>query len=92
MEDEISFSISYELMTKTTENVIKRHLKCAIQSENDNSDMELNRARTAMELWYNLALAGSIPFDVLDRDRLYLVELIYYSHVEIMSVTSRTRP
>lgn len=90
MSDKCTFNLSYDLMTQTTEKMIKRHLEHCIQSDENDLDKELIRARAAMELWYKLALVGSAPFEILDRDRLHLVEMVYSADTDRKIITPHT--
>lgn len=83
MDSQLSFFLSYGLMTQTAEKLINRFLERAFKSEGEVAYLELVRARAVMELWYNLALVGSTPFEILDRDRLHLAEMIFYSPADL---------
>ena len=42
----------------------------------NDADAEIARARSAIELWYHLAMAGRAPEDVADRDHLRLTGML----------------
>lgn len=76
MDEKIYFRLSYETMIGDTEDFINRCLERAGHADCNDADAEIARARGAVELWYCLALAGSAPDDVIDRDQLRLTAMI----------------
>ena len=76
MDEKVYFRLSYETMTADTEDFINGCLERAGRADCNDPDAEIARARSAIELWYHLALAGRAPEDVTDRDQLRLTEMI----------------
>ncbi|MGW8107433.1 hypothetical protein ACWGW2_27350 [Klebsiella pneumoniae] len=51
-------------------------LERANRADCNDADAEIARARSAIELWYHLAMAGRAPEDVADRDHLRLTGML----------------
>ncbi|MDR7345353.1 hypothetical protein J2X14_003800 [Pantoea alhagi] len=81
MDEKIYFRLSYETMTGDTEDLVNGCLERANRTGSD-VNAEIARARSAIELWYCLALAGRAPDDVTDRDHLRLTEMILHAPTE----------
>lgn len=58
MDEKVYFRLSYETMTGDTEDFINACLERANRADCNDTDAEIARARSAIELWYCLALAG----------------------------------
>ncbi|HHX8015417.1 hypothetical protein UYU70_21200 [Escherichia coli] len=76
MDEKVYFRLSYETMTDDTEDFINACLERANRADCNDTDAEIARARSAIELWYCLALAGRAPDDVADRDHLRFTEML----------------
>ena len=75
-EKEVNFSLSYELLTRTAEQEIR---KCDRRQDCSDYALELSRASDILRFWFILALGGypGIPdMDRIDADRLRLEGLI----------------
>ncbi|CAI2481409.1 Uncharacterised protein [Serratia proteamaculans] len=75
MDEKIYFNLSYETMTGDTEDFVNGCLERANRADCNDPDAEIARARSAIELWHCLALAGRAPDDIMDRDHLRLTEM-----------------
>ncbi|MGJ5910093.1 hypothetical protein [Enterobacter sp. J706] len=76
MDQELNFSLSYELLTRTAEQEIR---KCDSRQDCSDYALELSRASDILRFWFILALGGypGIPdMDRIDADRLRLEGLI----------------
>ena len=82
MDEKIYFRLSYETMTGDTEDFINGCLERANRADCSDVNAEIARARSAIELWYCLALAGRAPDEVIDRDHLRLTEMILHAPTE----------
>lgn len=76
MDEKVYFRLSYEMMTGDTEYFVNASLEQANHADCNDADAQIARARSAIELWYSLALAGHAPDDVADRDHLRLTGMI----------------
>ncbi len=77
MDDEMMFSLSYELLTQKTEEEIR---KCDLRQDGPYYVQELNRASDILLFWFILAMSGypDVPdMDRIDADRLRLEGLIH---------------
>ena len=71
MDEKVYFRLSYETMTGDTEDFINACLERANRADCNDTDAEIARARSAIELWYCLALAGRAH-----RDHLRFSEML----------------
>ncbi|EMF7494958.1 hypothetical protein V4F93_004363 [Salmonella enterica] len=76
MDEKVFFRLSYETMLGGTEDFVNACLERANRSDCNDADAEIARARSAIELWYHLAMAGHAPKDVADRDNLRFTEML----------------
>ena len=76
MDEKVFFHLSYETMTADTEDFINGCLERAGRADCNDPDAEIAWARSAIELWYHLAMAGRAPEDVADRDHLRLTGML----------------
>ncbi|QHW72039.1 hypothetical protein [Raoultella ornithinolytica] len=76
MDEKVYFRLSYETMTADTEDFINGCLERAGRADCNDPDAEIAWARSAIELWYHLAMAGRAPEDVADRDHLRLTGML----------------
>ena len=76
MDEKVYFRLSYETMTGDTEDFINACIERANRADCNDNDAEIARARSTIELWYCLALAGRAPDDVADRDHLRFTEML----------------
>ncbi|HGO5610845.1 TPA: hypothetical protein ACK296_004861 [Klebsiella pneumoniae] len=76
MDEKVFFHLSYETMLGDTEDFINACLGRANRADCNDADAEIARARSAIELWYHLAMAGRAPEDVADRDHLRLTGML----------------
>ena len=61
MDEKVFFHLSYETMLGDTEDFINACLERANRADCNDADAEIARARSAIELWYHLAMAGRAP-------------------------------
>ena len=54
----------------------KVYFRLSYETMTGDTDAEIARARSTIELWYCLALAGRAPDDVADRDHLRFTEML----------------
>ncbi|HHT5672942.1 TPA: hypothetical protein ACTZF8_002865 [Raoultella ornithinolytica] len=76
MDEEMMFSLSYELLTQKTEEEIR---KCDLRQDGPYYIQELNRASDILRFWFILAMSGypGVPdMERIDADRLRLEGLI----------------
>ncbi|MFX2610918.1 hypothetical protein [Enterobacter mori] len=76
MEQELAFSLSYELLTRTAEQEIR---KCALHLDRPHHAPELNSASDILRFWFILALSGypGVPdMERIDADRQRLEGLL----------------
>ena len=76
MDEEMMFSLSYELLTQKTEEEIR---KCDLRQDGTYYVQELNRASDILRFWFILAMSGypGVPdMERIDADRLRLEGLI----------------
>ncbi|WP_048795498.1 MULTISPECIES: hypothetical protein [Serratia] len=76
MEEKVYFRLSYENMTGTTEDYITGCIERAARTDCVDPNAELARARTALDHWYCLALAGRAPDEITDHDRERMTMMI----------------
>lgn len=75
LPQKVFFHLSYETMLGDTEHFISACLERANRADCNDADAEIARARSAIELWYHLTMAGRAPEDVADRDHLRLTKM-----------------
>ncbi len=77
MDQEMTFSLSYELLTQKAEEEIR---KCDLRQDGPYYIQELNRASDILRFWFILAMSGypGVPdMERIDADRLRLEGLIH---------------
>lgn len=77
MDEEMTFSLSYELLTQKAEEEIR---KCDLRLDGPYYVQELNRASDILRFWFILAMSGypGVPdMERIDADRLRLEGLIH---------------
>ncbi|EGB2672715.1 hypothetical protein ACM9ZQ_19040 [Escherichia coli] len=55
MDNEVTFSLSYEQLTREAEDAIK---KCNLNQDGMSYPLELGKASAILNFWYGLALCG----------------------------------
>ncbi|MCS3490830.1 hypothetical protein NFL61_23080 (plasmid) [Enterobacter ludwigii] len=77
MDQELNFSLSYELLMQKTEDEIR---KCDLRQDGCHYVQELNRASDLLRFWFILAMSGypGVPdMERIDADRQRLEGLIH---------------
>lgn len=77
MEQEVTFSLSYELLTQKAEEEIR---KCDLRQDGPYYVQELSRASDILRFWFILAMGGypGVPdMERIDADRQRLEGLIH---------------
>ncbi|MGQ3970561.1 hypothetical protein ACTJNA_01400 [Klebsiella pneumoniae] len=76
MDEKVFFHLSYETMLGDTEDFINACLERANRADCNDADAEIARARSAIELWYHLAMAGCAPETSPTGDHLRLTGML----------------
>lgn len=79
MNKALTFSLSYELMTITTEQYISKCIAKATNLNGAEADIEMDWARAVLDHWYLLAQVGSASEAQVEADRLRMIRLIWGS-------------
>ncbi len=77
MNEETTFSLSYEQMTELTGRYISMYMVKAAKASGPDADTEMDWARATLDHWYLLAQAGRAPETQVDADRLRLLGIIW---------------
>lgn len=79
MNDAVTFSLSYEQMTTTTEQYISKCIAKAAKLRGPEADIEMDWARAVFDHWHLLAQVGSATEAQVEADRLRMIRLIWGS-------------
>ncbi|HCB2860452.1 hypothetical protein [Klebsiella aerogenes] len=79
MNDAVTFSLSYEQMTTTTEQYISKCIAKAAKLSGPEADIEMDWARAVFDHWHLLAQVGSATEAQVEADRLRMIRLIWGS-------------
>lgn len=82
MDNEVTFSLSYEQLTTITEQYITECIQRAMNVSAREADIEMDWARASLDHWYLLAQACNAPETRVDADRLRMTELIWRTSSE----------
>lgn len=77
MDEEMTFSLSYEQQTTITEHYICEYIQRTMDMPAREAEIEIDWARAILEHWYLLAQACNTPETRIDVDRLRMTGLIW---------------
>ncbi|HFQ3272319.1 TPA: hypothetical protein ACG7PQ_005120 [Klebsiella pneumoniae] len=77
MDNEVTFSLSYEQLTTITEQYIKTCIQNATGTSGREAEIEMDWARATLDYWYLLTQAGKAPDTVVEAARLRMTEMIW---------------
>lgn len=81
MNDAVTFTLSYEQMTTTTEQYISKCIAKAAKISGPEADIEMDWARAVLEHWHLLAQVGSATKAQVEADRQRMIRLIWGSQM-----------
>lgn len=81
MNDAVTFTLSYEQMTTTTERYISKCIAKAAKISGPEADIEMDWARAVLEHWHLLAQVGSATKAQVEADRQRMIRLIWGSQM-----------
>ena len=76
MDKKYDFSLSYEALTRVCENAICEHIRRAGSLEGLGFALEYTKAYAILEVWSLLAAAGDTFPALIEKDIIYLLQLI----------------
>lgn len=76
MDKKYDFSLSYEALTRVCENAICEHIRRAGSLVGLGFALEYTKAYAILEIWSLLAATGDTFPALIEKDRIYLLQLI----------------
>ena len=77
MDNEVTFSLSYEQLTTITEQYIRTCIQEATGASVREAEINMDWARASLDHWYRLAQAGHAPESRVDADHLRMTAMIW---------------